>query len=200
MRECGAPQDCRSAGDSITYRMIELETERLLLRPMSREDLDWFAVLRGDAGVMRYIGAGRAMTREESIERLDRYVDCWATHGLGMFGVRARATAAPIGWGGLQPLDGSDETEVGYAFAREAWGLGYATELARAVVGWGFAARGLERIVAVADPENRASRRVMEKLGMRYEGNRTAHGADSVYYAVTAAGFASADSPRMGVG
>jgi RimJ/RimL family protein N-acetyltransferase len=178
--------------------MNELESERLLLRPMSHEDLDWFAVLRGDAAVMRYLGAGRPMTRAESVEKLARYVECWNAHGLGMFSVRSRQSPAPIGWGGLQPLDDTAEVEVGYAFAREAWGRGYATELSRAVMRWGFDTRGLARIVAVADPGNDASRHVMEKLGMHYEGIRIAHELDSVYYSITAADFARAESLRSG--
>ena len=89
-----------------------------------------------------------------------------------MFGVRLREERHAVGWAGLQPLSGTDEIEVGYAFGQPAWGRGYATEVASAVVQWGFEALALERIVAVASPENAGSRRVMDKLGMRYEGMR----------------------------
>lgn len=176
--------------------MIEIETERLLLRPMTHADLDWFAALRGDPDVMRFIGANGPLTYEQSRERLDRYVSCWAQHELGMFGVRPRGNAESIGWAGLQPLDGSDEIEVGYAFGKDAWGRGMATEVARAVVRWGFTDRALERIVAVSYPENSASRRVMQKLGMRYEGTRIVYGVESVYYSLTPNDFAEHASPR----
>ena len=175
--------------------MTELVTERLVLRPLTADDLEWLAVLRGDADVMRYIGASGAVPFEHTRERLDRYLACWATHGLGMFSVREGADGAPVGWAGLQPLDGTEEIEVGYAFGPPAWGLGFATEAARAVVRWGFEVRSLARIVAVASPENAASRHVMDKLGMRYEGTRLVHGMESVYYAVTPHEFARA-SPR----
>jgi ribosomal-protein-alanine N-acetyltransferase len=172
--------------------MIELVTERLLLRPQIADDLEWLAVLRGHADVMRYIGASGAVPLEQTRERLDRYLACWVTHGLGMFSVRDGQDAAPVGWAGLQPLEGTAEIEVGYAFGPPAWGRGFATEAARAVVRWGFEERSLERIVAVASPENGASRHVMDKLGMRYEGTRLVHGMDSVYYAVTPQDFARA--------
>ena len=178
--------------------MTELETERLLLRPMTEADLDWYAALRGDAHVMRYIGSAGSTTRERSRERLERLVSCWAEHGLGMFSVKLRAESTPIGWAGLQPLDGSSDIEIGYGFGRAAWGRGFATEAARAILRWGFAVCALHRIVAVAYPDNDASHRVMEKLGMRYEGMRLVYGVDSVCYSVTADDFASNTSPRGG--
>jgi RimJ/RimL family protein N-acetyltransferase len=180
--------------------MIEILTERLTLRPLTADDLEWISTFRGDADVMRYIGSAGPMSLEQSRERLDRYVACWAARGLGMFGVRELGEKAPIGWAGLQPLDGTEEIEVGYAFGKAAWGRGIATEAARAVVRWGFRDLALERIVAVAYPENDASRRVMQKLGMCHEGMRLVHGVESVYYSVTPRDFdklaCSSNMPR----
>jgi ribosomal-protein-alanine N-acetyltransferase len=93
-------------------------------------------------------------------------------------------------------MDGTDEIEVGYAFGKDAWGRGYATEVARALVRWGFETLELERIVAVAYAENAASRRVMDKLGMRFEGVRYIYGTDSVYYSLTRSDFMDAALPR----
>ena len=163
---------------------------------MVPEDLSWYAHFAGDAEVMRYIGQSGPLSLAQATERLARYVRCWEEHGLGMFGVRPRDEQLSVGWAGLQPLSGTDEIEVGYAFGRSAWGLGYATEVASAVVQWGFQALGLERIVAVASPENAGSRRVMDKLGMQYEGMRPGSGQDSVYYSLTPAAFARAASLR----
>lgn len=162
-------------------------------------DLEWYARFAGDADVMRYIGRAGPLTRDQAAERLARYVRCWDEHQLGMFSVRLRGDETPIGWGGLQPLDGTAEIEVGYAFGKTAWGRGFATELASAVVQWGFEARQLDRIVAVASAENAASRRVMDKLGMRYEGVRPVYGGDSVYYSLTPDAFARAASLRAPV-
>ncbi|HMA01056.1 MAG TPA: GNAT family N-acetyltransferase [Gemmatimonadaceae bacterium] len=177
--------------------MPTLRTERLVLRPLVLADIEWYARFAGDADVMRFIGRAGPLTREQAEERLARYVRCWAEHELGMFSVRLRDDEqAPVGWGGLQPLDGTAEIEVGYAFEKPAWGRGFATELASVVVQWGFEERRLDRIVAVASAENAASRRVMDKLGMRYEGMRPVYGQDSVYYSLTPEAFARAASLR----
>lgn len=174
--------------------MPTLHTSRLVLEPLARSDLDWFTAMRADPDVMKYIGANGPLTSEQSKEKLDRYLACWGERGLGMFGVRVRDESAPVGWGGLQPLAETGEIEVGYAFAKPAWGRGFATETAMAAVRWGFEELELERIVAVAYAENTGSRRVMDKLGMRFERMRYLYGTDSVYYSVTPAAFARAAS------
>jgi ribosomal-protein-alanine N-acetyltransferase len=138
--------------------------------------------------VARYIG-GERNTRDFTRQRLDYYIKHHAKHGYSMGVVMLKPAATPIGWGGLQHLDDGPEIEVGYAFAREYWGLGFATELAGGWLRWGFDHLGVDRIVAVADPRNIASRRVMEKLGMRYEKPIVHYGMDSVYYAVTREAF-----------
>ena len=162
---------------------------------MMLADLAWYAEFAADAEVMRYIGAG-PLSFAQATERLARYVRCWDEHGLGMFSVRLHGEEVPIGWAGLLPLLGTPEIEVGYALGKAAWGRGFATEVASAAVRWGFEERGLERIVAVVSSENAGSRRVMDKLGMRYEGVRPEFGHDSVYYSLTPAAFARAASLR----
>lgn len=176
--------------------MAILETDRLVLRPLAHGDLDWFSALRGDPDVMRYIGSQGPLTREQSVEKLDKYLKCWTENGLGMFGIRWGDD--PVGWGGLQPLENTGEIEVGYAFGKKSWGLGLATETARAVVAWGFREKRLDRIVAVASPENSASRRVMDKLGMTYEGLTFRYGNDCAYYSLTRADFAANEAKRGG--
>jgi ribosomal-protein-alanine N-acetyltransferase len=99
-----------------------------------------------------------------------------------------------IGCGGLQPLEDSGEIEIGYSFAKLFWGQGYATEMAAAWFRYGFESAGLERIVAVADPENTGSWRVMEKLGMQYEGRAHYYGMECVKYAIAREQFRPSDS------
>ena len=172
--------------------MTSIETPRLLLRPLSPDDLEWLVALRGNADVMRYIGSDGAVPREKTVQRLERYLHCWSEHGLGMFGIRYREAGDAgdaVGWAGLQPLEQSGEIEVGYAFGKSEWGRGLATESAKAVIAWGFRERGLDRIVAVASPENTASRKVMDKLGMRFEGIRYRYGQDCAYYSLSPSSF-----------
>jgi RimJ/RimL family protein N-acetyltransferase len=73
-----------------------------------------------------------------------------------------------IGWCGLAHLENTDDIESGYAFAKRYWGHGFASEAGAAVIKYGFEALGLDRIVAIAWPENIASRRVMDHLSMTY--------------------------------
>jgi choline dehydrogenase-like flavoprotein len=90
----------------------------------------------------------------------------------------------PVGWGGLQHLDDGDEIEVGYAFAREYWGRGLATELARGWLAWGFDRLHVDRIVAVADPANTASRHVMGTLRMGTDPKTSVCNPDGRFHAV----------------
>jgi ribosomal-protein-alanine N-acetyltransferase len=158
-----------------------IETERLVLRRFAPGDLDELARLRADPLVMRYIGE---QSREKVEQRLQYYIALYESHGFGMWAVIDKATQAMIGWCGLIFLDKTPEVEVGYGVARSYWGRGLMTEAARAALRFGFERAGLERIVAVAMPDNTASRRVMEKLGMRYEKNVQHYGHDVVYYAI----------------
>ncbi len=94
----------------------------------------------------------------------------WAARGFGPLAVVERASGRVVGEAGLQPLEDGDDIELTYTLAREAWGAGYATEAARAVLRWTFTGLRLARVVAVADPEHAASLRVLEKLGMTLAG------------------------------
>lgn len=165
------------------------------MRPPARDDLPALVALRSDEEVSRYLG-GAAKARPEVLDkRLDFYIGCVASHGFAMGPLLLKGGGGLIGWGGLQPLEETGEIEVGYSFAKAHWGRGYATEMAAAWLRYGFERAGLERIVAVASPENAGSRHVMEKLGMKYEKNGPHYGVDCVFYAISRAEFA----PRAGV-
>ena len=172
-----------------------IETERLLMRPPTRDDLPALVRLRSDEEVSRYLG-GPAMQSPELIDkRLDFYIGCLARYGFAAGALLSKSDGEMIGWGGLQPLEETGEIEVGYSFARAHWGRGYATEMAAAWLRYGFERAGLARIVAVAVPENTASRRVMEKLGMKYEKTEPHYGIDCVFYAIAREDF----TPRAGL-
>ncbi|HKS28463.1 MAG TPA: GNAT family N-acetyltransferase [Pyrinomonadaceae bacterium] len=158
-----------------------LETERLVLRRFTPDDLDELVALRSDPEVRRYLGD---QSRERVEQRLQYYISHYEPHGFGMWAVLLKETGQMIGWCGLMFLDETPEVEVGYGVARDYWGKGLMTEAAHACLRYGFERVGLERIVAVAMPENHASRRIMEKLGMRYEKIVHHYGHDLVYYAI----------------
>jgi RimJ/RimL family protein N-acetyltransferase len=150
-----------------------LRTERLELRRFAAADREPLAEVFGDPVVMRFVGAERlpldAPQLTAALEVSERH---WAQLGYGPLAVVERASGRVVGEAGLQPLDGGPDVELTYTFARAAWGRGYATEAARAVLRWAFAGLLLPRVEAVADPGNQASLRVLEKLGMAPLGPR----------------------------
>jgi len=162
-----------------------LETERLLLRKFTFEDLDELVELRSDDEVIKYLG-GRTLQNPEAIEkRLRFYLDCYANFGFGMCALVWKETDEMFGWSGLQPLDGTTEIEVGYGMIKKFWGMGIGYECASAWIRYGFEKANLERIVAVASPENTGSWRIMEKCGMKYEKTETHYGMECVFYAIS---------------
>jgi RimJ/RimL family protein N-acetyltransferase len=163
-----------------------IATERLQLRRFTWDDLDEFSALLADPDVARYLGTGQPYPRQKVAERMRFYLSCYDSVGYGMCGAALRGSTPLVGWSGLQPLDDSGEIELGYGFAKPYWGQGLATEVARTWIDYGFHQIGLSRIVAVADPANAASRRVMEKVGLRYERLAHHHGAEVVLYAIHA--------------
>ena len=161
-----------------------IETERLLMRPVTRDDLPVLLRFRADPEVSRYLGGPEMSTPEFVARRLEFYLDCHRQYGFGMCAMLRKPEGEMIGWSGIQPLEDSGEIEVGYGFDRPHWGKGYATEAANAFLRYGFETAALRRIVAVASPENAGSRHIMEKLGMRYEKNVRHYGTECVLYAI----------------
>ncbi len=171
-----------------------LETERLLLRKFTPEDLDKLIETRSDDEVIKYLG-GRTLQNPEAIEkRLQFYIDCYEKFGFGMCALVWKKSGEMIGWSGLQPLEDTVETEVGYGMIKEFWGNGIGFECASAWLKYGFETADLERIVAVASPENTASWRIMEKCGMKYQKTETHYGLECVFYAISQAEFFSSVS------
>jgi ribosomal-protein-alanine N-acetyltransferase len=162
-----------------------LETPRLWLHPVAEEHFEDFCALYGDPAVMRFINKGQGRTREEARERVDTMIRHWAEHGFGMWTLHLKGTRDFVGRSGLCHLDNTPEVELGYTLHERFWGRGLATEAGRACLRFGFEVIGLERIAAIALPENGASRRVMEKLGFHYEKDAHYYHTDLVYYALS---------------
>ena len=161
---------------------LVLHTDRLLMEPLDlaahEEEL---AALHADPRVMATMG-GEATPAESRawIERNPRHGE---EAGLGIFVFRERSAQRFVGRGAIRRIEigGGTEVEVGYALAFEAWGQGYATEMAKALAAHADAG-GHGRLVAYTEPTNAASRRVLEKAGFRYERDVVHHGRDQVLY------------------
>jgi len=164
---------------------VELTTARLWLRPFEPADFDTVHAIYADPDVMRWVGHGAHRAPSETRSALRGYADAIAIRGYGFVAVVERATGDLIGDAGLHPLGGrGPDIEVGYTLARRAWGRGYGTEAARALVEHAFARLAATRVVAQVEPDNRASRHVLEKLGMTERATRIAHGRPHLLYGV----------------
>ncbi len=157
---------------------MELTTDRLVLRTPTFDDVPAWHAIYLDAEEVWY-GAPRS-SLEENRAKLERQIQHHEEHGYGMWSVEL--SGETIGSAGLQHLEGGPEVEVGYRFLKQYWGQGYATEAARASIAYGFNEVGLDRIVAVALESNTASRRVLEKCGLREIGVTHVYGLEHVKY------------------
>jgi RimJ/RimL family protein N-acetyltransferase len=154
------------------------------------DDLDRVVKLLGDPDVMRYMPGGEPWPIDKAEKELRGIIAEWEERGYGRWAV-IDDNGAMIGWCGLGYLKELDETEVAYLMDKGYWNKGYATEGGLASLRYGFEAVGLEKIVALAFPENAASRRVMEKLGMSFEGVIHIWKLNLVKYSITREEFLS---------
>ena len=145
-----------------------LETRRLLLRPFTDDDREPFAAINADPEVTRHLSG--PMTRAESDAFVERIRDHWDRWGYGLCAVELLAEPGLIGFIGLSHHRAMpDEVEIGWRLARGVWGSGLATEGALAMRDLAFTTLALPRLVSITTDENLASRRVMDKLGFRYD-------------------------------
>jgi len=150
--------------------MIITETERLLLRNFHIGDTAAMREVLCDPEVMTFSGGVKAPEEVEGwIENCNH--NC-STLGFGLWAVVMKDTKEVIGYCGLtrfQDIDGKPETEIGFRLARKFWFHGYAMEIAKAVRDHAFGVLSIPRLIALVDPANTASIRVVEKIGMTYE-------------------------------
>jgi RimJ/RimL family protein N-acetyltransferase len=146
-----------------------LETDRLIFRPFTLDDLDKLVELDSDPEVMRFLSGG-APTPREMIERevLPRFIEATRRHPeFGYFAAMEKSSGDFVGSFGLSPEKGGPgDVSLGYRLRRAAWGKGYGTEGARALIARAFQQPDVRRVIATTYEENLASRRVMEKAGM----------------------------------
>jgi ribosomal-protein-alanine N-acetyltransferase len=146
-------------------------TSRLVLRAFRSADIDDVFRLDSDPRVMRYIGDGSVHKRAQVAAALARAGAYYRNYpGLGVWPVEERAGGRFIGWFCLKYVPDTVEVEVGYRLLPEAWGKGYATEGASALLRYGFDVLGLYRIIGITHPENAASQRVLQKAGLSDRG------------------------------
>ena len=147
-----------------------LQTERLRIRPFTEDDAAFILELVNDADWLRFIGDKNVRSLDDARRYLrDGPLAMLARVGHALGCVERRSDGQAIGMCGLLKRDSLDDVDLGFAFLPAARGQGYAREAGAAVVGFGFGTLGLKRIVAITDPDNLASARVLEAAGLRFE-------------------------------
>jgi RimJ/RimL family protein N-acetyltransferase len=147
-----------------------MQTENLILRPFTLDDAEAWLPLISLPEIIRYTGDTPTSSVEEAREILrSRPLRDYAVHGFGRMAVIEKASGRLVGFSGLKYVAELDDVDIGYRFLPDCWGKGYATESARAVMEQNAHEHGARRIVGTVHPDNPASGRVLEKLGLRFE-------------------------------
>jgi len=165
-----------------------LETPRLTIQTWTTDDLRPAFELFSDAGIMRYIGNGKPFTLDATGKFLIWVQKYQAENGFCRWKVIERSSGEIIGSCGLARPEGLAEVELGYIMRRASWGKGFATEAAKACMHYGFNNLGFREIIALTDPENTASRRVLEKIGFHNTGLKMHKDEDTSIYKAVAPG------------
>jgi [ribosomal protein S5]-alanine N-acetyltransferase len=183
-----------------------LQTERLILRRLTMDDLDSLAAIYADPDVRRYFPEG-TLTYQETKEELEWIIDVYyGRYGFGLWATIHRETGEFIGRCGLLPWtvmpgktggsalaaagehpvgSAGSEIEVAYLLAKKHWGQGLGTEAAQAIVDYGFEQLALTRLICLIDPENEASIKVAENVGMAFDGHVEIDGEQVPRYSIS---------------
>ncbi len=171
--------------------MVATETDRMLIRHLSLEDLAELAVMLADPEVMHHSVRG-VMTQEDTRGFIAWCISLYERCGYGPFALEDKASSALIGFCGLSPqtVGGVEEVHVGYRLARRFWARGLATEAVRAVVTGGLRQHGLESVIAIVEPDHPASCRVVEKAGFGFSQRQQFYEREVLVYRKAAPGRA----------
>ncbi len=164
----------------------QLETTRLRLRPFVADDLNELHRFWTDPDVRRYLWDDLTISRDQAEAEIVKSIESFNSRGFGFWSLFFKENNADlIGFCGLRVFGAPDEIEILYGIHPSHWRKGLATEAAEAILNFGFQVCRLPKIYAGADSPNSASFRVMEKLGMTYDGARLVKGLEAVYYCLS---------------
>ena len=150
--------------------MIVLETERLVLRRLDPAlDAEFILRLLNEPSFLHYIGDKGVRTSADAQRYIiDGPVKSYETNGFGLYKVELKNDATPIGMCGLVKRDTLPDADIGFAFLEEYWNQGYAHESAGAIMKYARDIFGIERVLAITTPDNQASGKLLEKIGLRF--------------------------------
>jgi len=162
-----------------------IETERLVLRMITADDLDAAFVLFNDGDVQKYLSPANRRTRQQLKVTLENLALRWTERGFGIWCVCEKGGKKMIGYCGFQYLEKTPQVEILFGFLKDFWGKGYATEAANACLRFGFEEVQCSKIYAATHPENLASRCVLEKIGMAFDKKSEHYQIDSITFTVS---------------
>lgn len=163
---------------------MKIETCRLQLRHFKPDDADELYRIYSEPELFKYMSNEKPLLWEQTQKVIDLFTENWRQHQFGVWAVVHKKHQKLIGHCGFKFLENTQEVQIGYLLLKPYWGRGLATEAASAAMMYGFEVANLRKIVAIAKPENLASRRVMEKLGMTYEKDAYHYNNHVVYYSL----------------
>ncbi|WP_445430497.1 GNAT family N-acetyltransferase [Chryseobacterium indoltheticum] len=160
-----------------------LKTNRLLLREFNISDAESFYELNLNPNVIKYTGNSAFIDINKAKSFLENYSD-YQKNGFGRWAVINKSTEEFLGWCGLKYDEDLNETDIGFRFFEHFWNKGFATESAKACIGYGFEKLNLKTIIGRAMKENIASIKVLEKIGLQYEKDFNFDGLEGVIYKI----------------
>jgi RimJ/RimL family protein N-acetyltransferase len=151
--------------------MPTIETDRLRLRSFILDDLDdYHAQIYSDPDVTRFLPGGKPRPKDRTQAVLEFSIQHGWEHGFTLWALVRKVDSVFLGHCGLIYIHDTQVVELAYAIGKGFWGQGYTTEAAQASLRYGIETAHLDQIIALAEPENLASQRVMQKLGMKHQG------------------------------
>jgi ribosomal-protein-alanine N-acetyltransferase len=152
---------------------VSIETERLILRELLLSDVDGMFEMDSNPNVHRFVGKKPLTRIDESLDQIKNIQEQYKKNGIGRWAVILKETNEFIGWSGIKLITNEINNhqnfyEIGYRFSEKHWGKGYATEAGKAFVAYAFNEMKVEALYAYADEGNENSRKILEKLGLRY--------------------------------
>ena len=159
----------------------------MLLRQFRESDWDDYAMMSADVEVMRHIGTGLALTRDESWRSIANFLGHWQLRGYGMWALESKETGEFLGRAGFYDPPGWPGFELGWVLGRQYWGRGYASEAARAALAHAFDGLGKQRVISLIRHGNARSIRVAEAIGERLAGEAELLGSKALVFEIVRA-------------
>lgn len=177
---------------------FEIETKRLFLRPFVTSDIDELHQLWIDPEVRKYLWDDLIVPREKVAAIIAESISSFQRSRSGLWAVLLQRESRLVGFGGYWFFHEPPRLQLLYGIAPSHWRQGLATEVAEALIRYGFEVLSFDRIEASTDAANRASIRVMERAGMSYEKREYTGGLDTIYYSIRRDEYSKAGALQIG--